>query len=277
MQDLKAGVIRIIGDPVKRYKEDPIRILRVVRLAAKLGFKIDALTEKPILELSGLLQNVPPARLYVEIMKLFCEGRAAASFELLRHYGLYGLFFPQSEACLQGAQQTFTYALLTHAFYSIDQRFLERKSVNSAFLFAILLWNPLQKAVKNQHEELSLLGALDHGMDAVLKKQLMYIAIPRRLIDLVREIWILQYRFSRRQPDEARRLLGHPQFRAAYDFLLLRAKAGEDVCDLAIWWTKFEDATEPSRIEMLQKMKEPIARHPRRRWRHKQKNTLRDN
>ena len=272
MADINAGIVRIIGDPVKRYQEDPIRILRVIRLAARFNFKVEALTEKPILELSGLLQNVPSARLYVEIMKLFCDGHAQASFELLRHYGLYALLFPQSEACLQGPQHEFTYSFLTHAFYSIDQRCLHHKPVSAAFLFAAMLWNPLQQAIeKNRQTKIPLLADLDHAMDVILKNQLMHIAIPRRMADLVREIWILQYRLPRRHQGEAVRLLGHPQFRAAYDFLLLRAKAGEEVYGLANWWTKFQDASEDTRIEMIKKIKETASRSQRRPPRKKEK------
>lgn len=256
MADLRQGVVRIVGNPIKRYQEDPIRILRVIRLAARFDFTIEALTQQPILQLSGLLQNVPPARLYIEIMKLFCDGHAQASFALLRCYGLYALLFSQSEACLQGPEHELSAALLMHAFYSMDQRFVHHKPVSPAFLFAVLLWHPLQRTIKkNQQAKMLLLAALDHAMDVVLKNQLMHIAVPRRLTDLVREIWVLQYRLPRRHQGEALRLLGHPQFRAAYDFLLLRAKAGEEVYGLASWWTKFQTADESVQIEMIKKLK----------------------
>ena len=252
MADLRQGIVRIIGDPVKRYQEDPVRILRVIRLAARLKFKIDIITEEPISRLSGLLRNVPSARLYIEIMKLFCDGHAQASFELLRQHGLYALLFPQSEACLQGPQAKLTSSMLAQAFSASDQRFLHHKPVSTAFLFAVFLWNPLQQVFVS--------GPIDEAIDTVLKNQLIHIAIPRRLSDLVREIWILQYRLSRRHPSEVLRLLGRPQFRAAYDFLLLRDKAGEKLHSLADWWTKFQHADELMRTEMINKIKPKTSR-----------------
>ena len=261
MADLKQGVVRIMGDPTKRYQEDPIRMLRVIRLASRFNFTIEPLTEAPIVQLGGLLKNVPSARLYIEIMKLFCDGHAQASFALLRHYGLYALLFPQSEACLEGPEQELSASLLMHAFYSVDQRIDHQKPVSPAFLFAVLLWHSLQKTIKkNQETKLPLLAVLDHAMDGVLKNQLMHIAVPRRLTDSVREIWVLQYRLPRRHQGEAVRLLSHPQFRVAYDFLLLRAKAGEEVYGLASWWTKFQTADESVRIEMIKKVKDSKAK-----------------
>lgn len=265
MADLRQGIVRIIGNPTKRYQEDPIRIVRVIRLAARFNFTIEAMTEQPILQLSGLLQNVPPARLYIEIMKLFCDGHAQASFALLRRYELYSLLFPQSEACLHGPGAELSDSLLMNAFYNMDQRFIHHKPVSPAFLFAVLLWHPLQETLKkHQQAKMPLLAALDHAMDGVLKNQLMYIAVPRRLTDLVREIWVLQYRLPRRHQGEALRLLGHPQFRAAYDFLLLRAKSGEEVYGLASWWTTFQAADELGRSEMLKKIKD-LKSKPKRR------------
>lgn len=257
MADLQQGIVRIIGDPMQRYQEDPIRIVRVIRLAARFNFTIETMTQQSILPLSGLLQHVPPARLYTEIMKLFCSGHAQASFALLRRYGLYALLFPQSEACLQGSEQACSAVLLSHAFYSMDQRYLHHKPVSPAFLFAILLWHPLQAIVKkNQKAKMPILAALDHAMAVVLKNQQMHIALPKRLTDLVCEIWVLQYRLLRRYPREASHLLGHPQFRAAYDFLVLRAKAGEEVYGLVMWWTTFQQADERTQADMVNKVKQ---------------------
>lgn len=239
MQDIKNKVIRMIGEPVPRYHEDPVRMLRALRLAAKLHFTLDTATEAPILNLVGLLQNVPPARLFDEIIKWFHSGNSLDAFKLLRQHGLFAVLFPQTEANLiKGANQE-VYELLVHGFSNTDQRMLEQKPLNSAFLFAVLLWWPLQKKVqKYQNEGLKLFAALQSAMQKVLQKQTQHIVIPKRLTQVIKEMWVLQYRFAQRKQRRIAHILRHPRFKIAYDLLLLRNESGENVKELTVWWTR---------------------------------------
>ena len=240
MADLEAGLIRLIGDPELRYREDPVRMLRAVRFAAKLGFRVDPDTEAPIHKLGHLLRNVPAARLFDEVLKLFLSGYAVITFELLRLYGLFGHLFPITERCLRSQRNGFPRILLVRALTNTDTRINEDKPVTPAFLYAALLWEPLREQVTqlmaNGMDEYS---AINDAAENVIRSQIKHTALPRRFSLPMREIWEFQPRFNNRTGKRPLRLLGHPRFRAAYDFLLLRNEAGEDVSELAQWWTDF--------------------------------------
>lgn len=238
--DIQHKTIRMIGDPMLRYHEDPVRMLRAVRLAAKLGFTLAKGTAAPIIKLTGLLQNVPAARLFDEINKWFISGKSLATFTLLRKYGLFAVLFPQTEASLGGANAAIATAMVKGGFKNTDKRVSDVKPINPAFLFAVLLWWPLQVQITNlqTEEKLSLHEALMRAMQLVLKQQTEHVQIPLRLRIIIKEIWTLQWRLQQQPVKKVNWLLSHPKFRAAYDFLLLRAQAGEEVQAAAAWWTE---------------------------------------
>ncbi|MFO1424566.1 MAG: polynucleotide adenylyltransferase PcnB [Candidatus Competibacteraceae bacterium] len=239
MTDLKAGLIRLIGDPAQHYHEDPVRLLRAVRFAAKLGFRLDPTTEAPLPRLGHLLEKIPPARLFDEVLKLFLGGCAIQTFELLRHYRLFGWLFPATEHCLNHQQHHYPKTLLVRALASTDSRLAENKPVNPAFLFAALLWEPLRERMRHlEADGLDAHAALQEAAERVIQAQIRHTALPRRYSLPMREIWELQQRLTVITGKRALRLLDHPRFRAGYDFLLLRAEADEQAAALADWWTQ---------------------------------------
>lgn len=245
MDDIHAGRIRLIGDPEQRYIEDPVRLLRVVRFATKLGFRIDPSTEAPIKKLAGLLEQIPPARLFEEVLKLFLGGCALQTFELLRHYDLFAPLFPQTESVLAEEEGGFPRTLVIHALNNTDSRIAGGQPVTPGFLIAALLWSPLQAKVKeNVANGLSETEAIYFAADVVISRQTAHTSIPRRFTKTARDIWQMQPRLKRRNIKNPERLLAHPRFRAAYDFLLLRAQAGENVAEAADMWTRLQENTE---------------------------------
>lgn len=252
MADIKQHLIRMIGDPIQRYHEDPVRMLRAVRLAAKLNCSIEPATAAPINQLAGLLQNVPAARLFEEIVKIYLSGKAEASFNLLRQYGLFAILFPQTEAGLVGHDGAIYLNMLTAANANADLRAAEGKSLNPAFLLAVLLWGPLQRMVQEGiNAGIKPFPALIEAMEKVLRMQQHALNLPKRLTIIVKEIWILQYRMGLRQSRRMLSIFYHPRFRAAYDFLVIRAQAGEAVQDQAAWWEQFQTKDEEGQQGML--------------------------
>lgn len=252
MQDLQSGVLRLIGAPEQRYREDPVRMLRAVRFAAKLGFRIDRESEAAIVQLGHLLEEIPPARLFDEVLKLFQGGAAVQSFELLRHYGLFRHLFPQTEAALAQEREGFPKTLVLRALANTDQRVAEDKPVTPAFLYAALLWEPLRRAVAvREAAGEGELQALQEAATEVVDTQLKRTSLPKRFALPMREIWGMQPRLKRITGLRPVKLLEHPRFRAAYDFLLLRAEAGEDLKELCEWWTEFQTLDENERLHRL--------------------------
>jgi poly(A) polymerase len=264
LADIQAGRLRLIGDDVEaRYREDPVRMLRAVRFACKLGFMIDPACEAPLAELAPLMDEVPAARLFEEVLKLFHAGYGLHAFEKLRHYGLFAQLFPATEACLARQEHEFPIVFVSRGLDNTDRRVLDGKSVVPPFLFAVLLWEP----VRLRYQELLDGGtpwadAIALASHEVASDQQRHVAIPKRFGLPMREIWSLQPRLERRQGRRPMTLLGHPRFRAAYDFLLLRAEAGEVDPELADWWTKFQDANPSERAKLAGGAKK---RRPRRR------------
>jgi poly(A) polymerase len=232
--DIRAKRLRLIGPPVTRYREDPVRMLRAVRLAAKLGLVIERKTEEPIVRLATLMQNVPPARLFDEMQKLLLSGHSVETLRSLRAHGLSHGLLPLLDVILE---QPLGHKFIDHALAGTDMRVREEKGVSPAFLFAALLWHEVLvtwNAAKERGER--PLPALFDAMDHVLSAQAERIAIPRRFEATIKEIWSLQPRFEQRSGQRPFRLVEHPRFRAAYDFLVLRADAGEAPAELADWW-----------------------------------------
>jgi len=250
-EDLKRGVLRVIGNPESRYREDPVRMLRAVRFAAKLGFKFEEKTAAPIRDLAPLLTTVPPARMFEEVLKLFHGGYALETYELLRHYGLFQHLFPLTEISLEREEQGFPVTLVPRALANTDARVNEDKPVTPAFLFAALLWEPVRQQLgKLIASGMNSYDAMFRAADQVLREQLRHVSIPKRFSVPMREIWSMQDRFERRAGQQAFRLLENKRFRAAYDFLLLRAATGEADQALADWWTHFQTAGDDERRAM---------------------------
>lgn len=242
MQDLDDGVLRLIGDPVQRYREDPVRMLRAARLSAKLGFDIDEAARAPILELSELLRDAAPARLFDESLKLFMAGHAAASFRALEDLDLLKVLFPATATQLSRDDDPALREMIKQGLANTDQRVAEDRPVTPAFLFAVFLWGAVRDEVQTLIDggmEPAL--AWQRGSHRVVAAQQRHVAIPRRFTCTMEEIWTLQPRFDKRTRKRTFRLLEHPRFRAAYDFLLLRADESEDMRELGEWWTRAQE------------------------------------
>ncbi len=251
MLDHQAGLIRLIGDPLTRYREDPVRMLRAVRFAVKLGFSLHEDTEKPIHENAKLLASIPPARLFDETLKLFLSGYGVQTFEMLRHFDLFAILFPDSDQSLANEEHEFPRMFMIRALQNSDQRLAQGKSVTPYFLFAALLWEPFMQEVKSQREQgENETFAYQNAASIVLGRQVKVISIPKRITQSIREVWLMQPRFEYRQGVRALRLLSHPRFRAAYDFLLLRAEVGGAEPELGEWWTKYQSASEAEQKDM---------------------------
>ena len=250
--DIRARRLRLIGTPTVRFREDPVRMLRAVRLAAKLGVTIDAKTAAPIASLASLMQNVPPARLFDEMQKLLLSGHAVETVKSLRAHGLSHGLLPMLDIIVE---QPLGQRFVELALANTDQRVRDEKPVSPAFMFATLLWHEVLatwNAAKTRGER--PIPALFNAMDQVLDRQAKQLAIPRRFEATIKEIWAMQPRFEQRAGNRPFRLLEHPRYRAAWDFLDLRCQSGElegSLADLAQWWDRFANAGEAERATML--------------------------
>ncbi|MSQ55148.1 MAG: polynucleotide adenylyltransferase PcnB [Betaproteobacteria bacterium] len=263
MADLKKRVLRIIGDPDTRFREDPVRMLRAVRLCAKLGLTLDNTTRAPIRKLAPLLEHVPPARVFEEMLKLLLSGHASACIRQLRHDGLHKGLLPLLDVILD---QPLGERFVTLALAQIDERVLSERPVSPAFLFAALLWHEVLAAWKARiaKEERSVF-ALESAMDEVLDAQCEKLAITRKLTATMREVWQMQPRFEQRSGQRPWRLIESPRFRMAYDFLAIRAASGEVPAELEAWWRTFQATDEDTRHAMLLPDTGPRKRKRRRR------------
>ncbi len=251
MEDLQAGVVRLIGDPEVRYREDPVRMLRAIRFAVKLGFKIHPDTARPIGPMAELLRNIPAARLFEESLKLFMAGTALESFEALRKYGLFGELFPGVEQALARDTGGTGVRFISLALKNTDQRVAEGKPVTPTFLFAALLWPAVRDAMQGYLEQdMNEMAALQAAAQDAIHDQLQRVGIPKRFSIPIRELWMLQPRLERKGGRRSLRLLGHPRFRAAYDFMLLRAEVGEVDPEVAAWWRDFQAGSDEERQTM---------------------------
>src|SRR6185295_1023097 len=265
LADLKKRVLRVIGDPEVRYREDPVRMLRAVRLGAKLGLTLDADTREPIAEMAGLMDRVPPARLFDEMLKLLLSGHASACLRQLRAVGLHKGLLPLLDVILE---QPLGERFVTLALAQTDQRVLDERPVSPAFLFAALLWHEVLAAwkVREKRGERRI-AALESAMDEVLDAQSGKLAITRRLTATMREVWAMQPRFEERSGQRPYRLLELPRFRMAYDFLALRAASGEVPAEIESWWRAFQSAGPETRDQMLLPDTGPRKKRRRRRQR----------
>ena len=278
LQDIEKGLIRLIGDPETRYREDPVRMIRAVRFAAKLGFKIEENTEKPIFEFAPLLRDVSHARMFEEVLKLFHSGVAIQVFEKLRHYGLFAHLFPMTEESLSVEHDNFPSMLVIEALRSTDSRIRSNKSVNPAFLFAALLWEPMQKRREQFIEQgFTAQDAFFAAAHDVMEQQNARTNIPKRLMSTVRDIWNLQFRLTLTKPKQIQAVIEHPKFRAGYDFLGVRVAAGEvELKDLFDWWTEYQEMNPVERVAHVNKVERPAAdRRPKNSRNRKNRNFYR--
>ncbi|MCX4187855.1 polynucleotide adenylyltransferase PcnB [Methylophaga sp. OBS4] len=269
IDDLNAGVIRLIGDVETRYREDPVRMLRAMRFVAKLGLKLDKKTEAGIFKWSNLLADIPPARLFDETLKLYLSGNAAVTHELLCHYGLFDQMYPQTAALLHQEEEGYPRTLLMKALENTDRRIDDDKPVTPAFLFAALLWEPVRQRTQLLTEQgLPEIPAIQRAASEVIGDQIQRVAIPKRYSLVTRDIWTMQPRLIKRQGKRAFRSLLHPKFRAAYDFLALRSDAGEPLAELVEWWTSFQEESAANQQKMVDALgSDGGGKKPRRRRR----------
>jgi poly(A) polymerase len=259
LADVRARVLRMIGDPATRYREDPVRVIRAVRFAAKLGFTLDARTQAPVREMASLLANVPASRLFDEMIKLLQTGHAIASLQELRRQGLERGVFPVLDAALaplEGEAGARRDAFVRLALEDTDRRVAEDRAVAPSFLLACLLWHEVQQrwaAARAQGE--SPFPALQQAIDAVFDARIGDISGRGRIASDMREIWQMQPRFERRTAATAASLVEQPRFRAGYDFLRLRADVGEVSAELADWWEDYSLGTDEEREALVQDVK----------------------
>jgi len=249
LDDIQNRQIRLIGDPETRYREDPVRMLRAIRFSSKLKFDIAPETENPIRELASLLNNISPARLFDEVLKLLLSGYAYDTFQKLLSFRLFDPLFPQVSQVLRNNQNSDFYkSFIDQGLKNTDSRILAEKPVTPAFLYATILWPEVNRLWQQlQAENVPEFPALQQAGQLALQQQIQFISIPKRFSLMMKEIWEYQIRLKKIQGKKPHQLIEHPRFRAAYDFLLLREQAGEDLDGLGSWWTKFQ-ITNPAPI-----------------------------
>lgn len=252
IDDLNAGLIRLIGDVETRYREDPVRMLRAIRFVGKLGLKLDKQTEDGIFKWAALLADIPPARLFDETLKLYLTGNAAVTHELLCHYGLFDEMYPQTAALLHEEKDGYPRTLLMKALENTDRRIDDDRPVTPAFLFAALLWEPVrQRAQLLMENGMPEIPAMQRASSEVIMDQVQRVAVPKRFSMVTKDIWNMQPRLMKRQGKRAFRALLHPKFRAAYDFLALRHEAGEPLSEIVDWWTWFQEVSANEQEKMV--------------------------
>ncbi|WP_217988447.1 polynucleotide adenylyltransferase PcnB [Enterobacter sichuanensis] len=273
MQDLQEGLIRLIGTPETRYREDPVRMLRAVRFAAKLNMRISPETAEPIPRLATLINDVPPARLFEEALKLLQAGYGFETYNLLREYNLFQPLFPTITRYFTENGDSPMERMIAQVLKNTDTRIRNDMRVNPAFLFAAMFWYPLLETAQRitQESGLAYYDAFALAANDVLDEGCRTLAIPKRITTLVRDIWQLQLRMSRRQGKRAWKLMEHPKFRAAFDLLSLRAEVerNQELQRLAQWWAEFQVSAPPEQKDMLTGLDEEPA--PRRRHRRPRK------
>ncbi|MEZ5535910.1 MAG: polynucleotide adenylyltransferase PcnB [Thiolinea sp.] len=268
LDDLEKRQISLIGDPEQRYREDPVRMMRALRFASKLDCRITGATEELITPMASLIAGVAPARLFDELLKLLHSGYGLKSFRMLDEYCILEHLLPLTVSSLKKDHTGTFLKLLELALQNTDRRIAEGKSVMPPFLYAILLWDKVERltnqALQEGHPEMQ---AINLATTEVLRKQVQYTAIPRRFSNITREIWTLQPRFRNREQRRANALFSNARFRAAYDFLCLRAQAGEAVKEDCEWWTAFQEVAPEERQSMYSKAgskRRPRKRRPRK-------------
>jgi poly(A) polymerase len=262
INDLKSSTLKLIGDPTTRYQEDPVRMLRAVRFAAKLDFTIDIPAEQAIFDQGHLLKDIPAARLYDEVLKIFHSGHALKAYQLLRHYQLFQYLFPDLDRYIKTEPAEAVLDFIEQALVNTDQRVHDNKPLSPAFIFASLLW-PLvhQRAIQLQSEKIGTMPALQTAGSEIFAQQVKTISVPRRFSQISRNIWNMQPRFSNTRGKQPLRLLNHPNFRAAYDFFCIQSMVGLTSFQLCQWWTDFQKEHTPTTAQHHKKPGHRPRRH----------------
>nr|WP_306291916.1 polynucleotide adenylyltransferase PcnB [Rodentibacter genomosp. 2] len=254
IEDLKAGKLRLIGDPITRYQEDPVRMLRAIRFMAKLDMFLEKPSEQPIHKLAHLLKNIPPARLFDESLKLLQTGHGVKTYRLLRQYDLFEQLFPSLIPFFTEKEDSFAERMIVTALTSTDERVADKLRINPAFLFAAFFWYPLREKVEilknegglNNHDAYALAG------NEVLDLFCQSLAAPRRHTAVIRDIWFLQLQLLKRTGSTPVRVMEHPKFRAAFDLLAMRAEVeGGDTIELAKWWHEYQFSNSDQRNQLV--------------------------
>lgn len=267
LKDLQNGIIRLIGDPQTRYREDPVRMLRTVRFAAKLGMEIDPATADPIKKQASLLKNIPSARLFDESLKLLQTGNGYATYLLLKKYNLFEQLFPLIERLMTTNQNSYLEKIIEKVLKNTDYRINHNKRINPAFLFTAFFWYPLmeQTQVICIESGLQFHDAFSIAINDILSEQCRVIAIPKRFTSVMGDIWRLQLRLKKREGKRAFALLENPKFRAAYDLLEMRASIEKgELLELAKWWDEFQFASPEKRITLVKQLSKTYKRRSKR-------------
>lgn len=242
-QDMANKQIRLIGDPETRFREDPVRMIRAIRFACKLDFNIEKETAAPIKTMAPLMEQIPAARMFEEVLKLFLSGKALDTYHMLREYNLFKELFPLTEQCISDDANAKRF--VEQALINTDTRIRSGKSVTPYYFYGALLWPAMLRIQKEFLDQgLPPQPALHKAASRVIEQQVRRSAIPKRFTIPMKEIWDLQSRFARKKGKKAGELAAHPRFRAAYDFVLLREQAGENLHGLGKWWTQYQDTEE---------------------------------
>ena len=267
LNDLKNGVIRLIGDPQTRYREDPVRMLRTIRFAAKLNMKIDQATADPIKTLAPLLKNIPSARLFDESLKLLQCGHGYNTYILLKQYQLFEQLFPIVERLFVHNNNGNLEKIIAHVLKNTDYRIANEQRVNPAFLYAAFFWYPIieQTQINCIESGLQYYDSFSMAINDVLSEQCRIIAIPKRLTNIMSDIWRLQLRMKKREGKRAFVILEHPKFRAAYDLLEMRSSIEKgELLDLAKWWDEFQHVSTERKISMVKQLGKSNKRRTKR-------------
>ncbi|OCG04723.1 polynucleotide adenylyltransferase [Gilliamella sp. wkB112] len=267
LNDLRQGIIRLIGEPKIRYQEDPVRMLRTVRFSAKLNMKIEPATAKPIKELAPLLKNIPAARLFDEVIKLLQSGNGYATYVLLKQYHLFEQLFPSINRLFTPNSNSNLEKIIEQALKNTDYRIANNQRVNPAFLFAAFFWYPIieQTQLTCVESGLQFHDSFSMAINETLNEQCRIIAIPRRLTTVMGDIWRLQLRMKKREGKRAFAILEHPKFRAAYDLLEMRSAIEKgELLDLAKWWHEFQSVSVEKRISMVKQLNKTSRRRVKR-------------
>ncbi len=260
-QDAQDKLIRLMGDPETRYREDPVRMLRAIRFAGKLDFEIEHDTKAPIKMMAPLMEQIPAPRLFEEVLKLFLSGNALVTYRLLREYKLFGELFPLTEQCV--ANDDFAARFVEQTMINTDTRIQSGKSVTPYYFFAALLWPSLQRVQAEFLEQgLPPQPALHKAANRVIEQQLKRTSIPKRFTIPMKEIWDMQARLEKKKGKKAAEAAESNRFRAAYDFVLLREQCGENLKGLGNWWTNYQETDEYKEVAANRK---PEERHVKKR------------
>ncbi|MCK3654582.1 poly(A) polymerase [Pasteurellaceae bacterium Macca] len=261
IDDLKASKLRLIGEPIIRYQEDPVRMLRAVRFMAKLEMFLDKASHEPIRDMAHLLSQIPPARLFDESLKLLQSGYGVKTYELLRQYGLFDSLFPVLPRFFTPHGDSNSERMMVKALNSTDERIRDNLRVNPAFLYAALLWYPLREKMEQLKNEggLNSYDAMQLAANEILAESCKAVALHRRHSAVIRDIWALQFQFPKRTGQRPLQTLAHIKFRAGFDLLVMRAEIeGGDLVELSAWWHEYQLSNDAQRNELLANVKSPF-------------------